>query len=60
MKNKLGMSLLIGALALPVGISAATASHTTVTKSDPNDTRDGSTWSRCVTSGTRTTRQRSC
>ena len=38
MKNRFGLALLIGALALPLG-GAATASHVTVTKSDPNDTR---------------------
>ena len=39
MKSKLMISLLLGALALPLGINTAMANHTTVTKSDPNDTR---------------------
>ena len=39
MKNKLGMALLIGAMAVPLGAGGAMANHTTVAKSDPNDTR---------------------
>ncbi|MDQ4145027.1 MAG: hypothetical protein M3198_15060 [Actinomycetota bacterium] len=40
MKNKILLSLLIGAMALPLGMGAAMADHTVKeTKSDPNDTR---------------------
>ena len=38
MKNKFALAFLVGALALPLG-GAAMADHTTVTRSDPNDTR---------------------
>ena len=39
MKNRLGLAILIGAMALPLVGGGAMANHTTVTKSDPNDTR---------------------
>ena len=38
MKKRFGLALLIGALAFPMA-GAAMASHTTVTMTDPNDTR---------------------
>ncbi len=39
MRNKIVMSLLIGATALPLGAGAAMAGHTTAAATDPNDTK---------------------
>ena len=39
MKNRLSRVLLVGAMALPIAAGSAMADHTTITRSDPDDTR---------------------